>query len=104
MPRKRISGSGDYPEDRSTPYQRAPTLAGMTGDLFLRCQACGWCHILADPDAAAGERCYRCNGAALAVIDRAEFRRSVPAGVTLLPRSHPDIERVPGRFAAAHGW
>ena len=68
---------------------------------FLRCPSCGWCHVLADPGNAAGERCYRCDSPALSVIDRTEFGRTVPPGVTLLPRTHPDIERHPDRCSGA---
>jgi uncharacterized protein (DUF433 family) len=66
----------------------------MTDNLCLPCQSCGWCHVLADPEEAAGDRCYRCGGTSFAVVTPAE----VPRGVSLLARSHPDGDRDPGRL------
>jgi hypothetical protein len=50
---------------------------------FVRCRSCSWVHVGVPAPQPAGSQCYRCKGESFEVIDREEFRRSVPRGVTL---------------------
>jgi uncharacterized protein (DUF433 family) len=58
---------------------------------LVRCRLCGWVHIGTPVPEPAGERCYSCKGLDLEVIDDAEFRRTVPRGVTLQAIRWPPV-------------
>jgi uncharacterized protein (DUF433 family) len=50
---------------------------------LVRCRSCGWVHVGCPAPEPAGDRCNRCKRSAFEIIDREEYRRSVPIGVTL---------------------
>jgi uncharacterized protein (DUF433 family) len=51
---------------------------------LVRCRSCGWVHIGCPAPEPAGDRCHRCkSGSGFEIVDREEYRRTVPIGVTL---------------------
>jgi hypothetical protein len=62
---------------------------------LVRCRSCGWVHVGTPRPEPAGDRCYRCKGPVFEVIDRDEFCRTVPPGVTLQTIRWPPIIRPP---------
>jgi hypothetical protein len=47
--------------------------------LYLKCTACGWCHVATPAGLPARERCFRCEGGAFIEVAESE----VPRGVTV---------------------
>jgi hypothetical protein len=73
--------------------KRARDAASSQPVILVRCRLCGWVHAGVSAPEPAGDRCFRCEVTALQIIDREEFRRSVPAGVTLQALRWPPINQ-----------
>jgi hypothetical protein len=73
--------------------KRAQDAASNQPLILVRCRLCGWVHAGVCAPEPAGDRCFRCKATAFEIIDREEFRRTVPADVTLQALRWPPINQ-----------